>query len=251
MEDGNAVMEQKSKLSAWATLLLFIAVFVGIYLAVHWLRDVLTPLFHPQTLHEKAVFQICGSVALDWLELLGMLAILRLSGRTLSDLGWRRPSTFGAWVFAACVVVIYAGYAAFGLLKGSAMLTDWSAFRVLSALSVGITAGFCEEALFRGFVISEAKNGGAPVWLQIVLSGLLFGLAHVGWGGMGGAHFDIGSAIGSAISTGVLGAVLAGVYIVGKRSLMPVVAAHAAIDMIIEPWLIMFALSGGFAHMGH
>jgi len=105
--------------------------------------------------------------------------------------------------------------------------------------------------MFRGFVMREAEAGGAPVWLQVVLSGLLFGLAHAGWGAIGGTSFNLGAAIGSTVSTGMLGLVLAGIYVAGRRSLMPVIAAHAAIDMIIEPWLILFALSGGFAHMGH
>jgi len=241
----------KSRLSAWGALALFVVTFIAIYLGVHGIRDYLQPLFHPQTLREKAAYQICGSLVLDWLELFGMLAILRWRGLTLADLGWRKRSPFAAWLFALVLVAVYAGYASFGFLKNSPMLTDWSAFRVLSALSVGITAGFCEETLFRGFVMREAQAGGAPVWLQILLSGLLFGLAHVGWGSLGGTAFNPGAAIGSAISTGVLGLVLAGIYVAGRRSLMPVVAAHTAIDMIIEPWLVLFALSGGFAQMGH
>jgi hypothetical protein len=44
---------------------------------------------------------------------------------------------------------------------------------------------------------------------------------------------------------------LAIAYAVGRRSLMPVVAAHAVIDMIIEPWLMLFAVSGGFQHLAH
>jgi len=79
-----------SRLSAWGTLVLFVVVFIAIFLGVHWIRDHLLPAFHPQTLREKAAYQICGSLALDWIELLGMLAILRWRGLTLADLGWRK-----------------------------------------------------------------------------------------------------------------------------------------------------------------
>jgi hypothetical protein len=35
----------------------------------------------------------------------------------------------------------------------------------------------------------------------------------------------------------------AGIYLLGKRSLTPVIASHAITDVIIEPWLLLAALS--------
>ena len=55
--------------------------------------------------------------------------------------------------------------------------------------------------------------------------------------------------IGAAVSTAILGLMLAIVYAVGRRSLMPVVVAHGAIDTAIEPWLLLFAINGGFEHL--
>ena len=72
------------------------------------------------------------------------------------------------------------------------------------------------------------------------------------WGGAGtSGHFELGSMIGAMLATAYLGLMLAITYALGRRSLMPVVAAHAAIDMIIEPWLMLFAVSGGFQHLAH
>jgi len=240
-----------SRLSAWGSLMLYAAVFVAIYAGVKYAEAALMPRFDLSNLRAMAAFRTAFSIALDWLEAIAMILLLRFRGMRLSDIGWRKGSSVWGWIGALVAVAIYAGFALGGpMLKGQPILTDWSLFRIATALGIGITAGFCEEAIFRGFVMTEARNGGAPLWLQIVLSALLFGMAHAGWGGMT-AKFDIGSMIGAMISTAILGVMLAGVYVIGRRSLVPVVVAHGVIDAIIEPWLILFALSGGFAHMGH
>jgi hypothetical protein len=78
---------------------------------------------------------------------------------------------------------------------------------------------------------------------QVLGSGLLFGLAHVGWT-MLGAAFDPRLFLGTVISTAFLGMVYAGIYLVGGRSLTPVIVSHTITDVIIEPWLLLAALSG-------
>jgi hypothetical protein len=40
----------------------------------------------------------------------------------------------------------------------------------------------------------------------------------------------------------------ASVYLLSGRSLLPVAVAHAGSDLLIEPWLIVHALGGGFTH---
>ena len=39
--------------------------------------------------------------------------------------------------------------------------------------------------------------------------------------------------------TFLLGIALAMTYVIGKRSLTPVIISHALIDVIIEPWLLL------------
>jgi hypothetical protein len=39
--------------------------------------------------------------------------------------------------------------------------------------------------------------------------------------------------------TFVLGVALATTYVIGKRSLTPVIISHALIDILIEPWLLL------------
>ena len=239
----------RSRIGPASALLLFVVLYVAIYWPLHMLRIGLEPLLHLHTLRERAAYALAMSILLVWATTGGMLLILRLQGRRLGELGWRRRAPFAGWASAAVVVAIYIGFAVTGFLKQSPFLSDWSVFRICAALAVAISAGFGEEAMFRGFVMTQAREAGLPAWLQVALSALLFGLVHGGWGALG-PHFSIAGAIGATISTTFLGAMLAGVYLLSRRSLMPAILAHGAIDLVIEPWLILFALSGGFAHPG-
>jgi uncharacterized protein len=83
---------------------------------------------------------------------------------------------------------------------------------------LAVTAGVCEEFLYRGFVMAGLSRMGAPMWSVVVLSSILFGLAHAyqGRGGM--------------IGTGLLGLIFAGARLIFS-SLVPVAAWHAAVDI--------------------
>jgi membrane protease YdiL (CAAX protease family) len=50
-------------------------------------------------------------------------------------------------------------------------------FHLFSALTVGITAGFCEEVLYRAFLMTEFAEAGYNQTMQVVLPGLVFGLS--------------------------------------------------------------------------
>jgi membrane protease YdiL (CAAX protease family) len=237
---------------AWASLGLFALVFTVIIVALKTAQGALMSHMTLDGPRAIAAFRASGSIVLDWVELLAMIVILRLRGQTLADIGWPKRASWRGWFAAFVATAIYVGFAAAGpMLKGAPLLTDWSVFRIATGLGVGITAGFCEEAMFRGFVMTQAQQGGAPLSVQVLLSAILFGAAHAGWGGIGAAHFSWGAAIGASVSTAILGLMLAITYALGRRSLLPVVAAHGIMDMILEPWLLLFAIGGGFARMGH
>jgi membrane protease YdiL (CAAX protease family) len=186
------------------------------------------------------------SVLLLWSMFLIVYVILRLRGQTLEYIGWHGSAPLRGWVSAIVLLVLYGGFMLAGPLRNAPYLTDWSLFRVVTALAVGLSAGICEETIFRGFVMTQSRDAGMPAVAQILISGLLFGLAHAGWGGMTG-HLSTAALVGSVTSTFVLGALLASIYLLSRRSLLPVIVAHVGIDLLIEPWLILYALSGGFA----
>jgi|SRR5215469_1186256 len=227
-----------------AALLFGIAAFLVVYLVVQALRVGLFSTITTHGIREIVVLRAMTSIVLDWLLFAAIVIILRLRGLRLRDIGWAKASPPGGWLAALAVAVLYAGFTVMGpMLRHAPILSDWSLFRVGTAVAIGVTAGICEETVFRGFVMTEAREAGSPVWLQVFLSALLFGLAHVGWGGLTG-HFHLWPMIGSMVATFVLGALLALVYLASRRSLMPAIAAHAAIDMVIEPWLLLFMASG-------
>ncbi len=85
---------------------------------------------------------------------------------------------------------------------------------------VGVTAGICEEWLYRGFFLAvvAALAGGLPTGVLVLVAAVAFGLAHAYQGRVG------------VITTGVLGGVMAAVYLDTGSLLLPVVL-HALIDL--------------------
>jgi len=51
--------------------------------------------------------------------------------------------------------------------------------------ALAITAGVCEEFIYRGFAIAAFSKTGLPLWLVVIASSILFGLAHA-YQGRGG-----------------------------------------------------------------
>jgi membrane protease YdiL (CAAX protease family) len=229
-------------------LLAVALIYVLAQVAVRALKPMLADLFRPETLHAKVLFQIGCSAVFLWVMFAAVTLTLRAQGRRLSDIGWGAKAAWPGWLMALLVVAFYAGMLAVGPMRSAPLFSDWSLFRIGSALTVAVTAGICEETLFRGFVMTEARSAGLNVFGQILLSAALFGLAHFGWGGLGGGGFNLATAIGAAVSTAILGALLAATYALGGRSLTPVILAHGLIDLIIEPWLMLYALQGFGRH---
>jgi uncharacterized protein len=101
-----------------------------------------------------------------------------------------------------------------------ALLPRTTAERRLFTL-VGVTAGVCEEWLYRGFllaVVAAVGGDGLPEPLLVAIGALAFGLAHAYQG------------LAGIVSTGVLGGVMAGLYL-GTGSLLLPVVLHALVDL--------------------
>ena len=78
------------------------------------------------------------------------------------------------------------------------------------------------------------NNSGYGPIVQVLASGLAFGIAHLIWGIK---NFKAG--LNAMVSTSALGAALAVVYLVGDRSLAPCVVAHIVVTALIEPGLVL------------
>lgn len=94
-----------------------------------------------------------------------------------------------------------------------------STAEMLPFLALAITAGVCEEFIYRGFAIAAFTRAGLPGRCVILVSSVLFGLAHL-YQGRGGF-----------LGTMILGA-LFGVVRIGYDSLVPVVLWHVAVDVV-------------------
>lgn len=94
-----------------------------------------------------------------------------------------------------------------------------SAVELLPYLALAITAGLCEEFLYRGFAMASLTQAGLSAWLVVLLSSMLFGLAH-SYQGRGGM-----------VMTFVVGLVL-GASRLAYNSLVPAVFWHSAVDIV-------------------
>lgn len=81
---------------------------------------------------------------------------------------------------------------------------------------------------------------GYDVIVQILISGITFGLAHIMWTLFGGETKFIKVAF---IATTLLGFAYATVYLIGDRNVGPCIVSHSLINVVIEPWLLLAAVS--------
>jgi hypothetical protein len=84
---------------------------------------------------------------------------------------------------------------------------------------LAVTAGICEEFLYRGFVMAVLGRAEFAVWASVVLSSIFFGLAHVYQGRAG------------FVSTLMVGVVFA-LARTACDSLIPVMVWHAGVDLV-------------------
>jgi uncharacterized protein len=94
-------------------------------------------------------------------------------------------------------------------------------------LAVSLTAGFCEELLFRGFLIWILQPF-LGVWIAAIASLAVFALGHAYQGTAG----MIRSAVAAAVFTAI---------VVVTRSLWPAIVLHAAVDWMggLTGWLFL------------
>jgi len=233
------------RIGPWTAIGLMIGVFIILEIVLPMARAAITPHLALNGPRDLVALRAVSSIVLVWTLFIAAWIVLRLRGQTLGDIGWRRPARLWGWLLAIAFAALYGGGILTGMIKsGAPVTTDWSLWRIAIALGIGISAGICEETVFRGFVMGQARDGGAHWSIQIILSALLFGAAHMGWGGMSG-HVDMGQMIGAMTATAILGLMMAVTYLASARSLMPAIVAHGIIDVLVEPWLLFYALTGG------
>lgn len=182
-----------------------------------------------------------SAVVSQWLVTVVALAVVFLIARKVFvqgfaaipwdlTLGWG----VGIAVIAITVLILVISCESRGWLPRESdlvyrMIPETPREKVWAALIVAPTAAFCEEFLFRGYLLTELQDWLHSLLWAWVASSLVFGLAHCyqGWSGMTRA--------------GLLGGLLA--YPVARSgSLYPAMLAHWIIDtaalLWLGPWMV-------------
>ena len=144
------------------------------------------------------------------------------------------------WVLATITAIAYVLYAMRAIPFVAGMQREISLFKLLGILSA-VVGGIVEEVFFRRWTMDMLMSRGVAPIFQVLISGIVFGLAHFSWLLI---KRDFKFAIPAILSTSVLGILLAIIYLVGGRNLGPCIYAHVIINIIIEPWLMLSSVSG-------
>jgi membrane protease YdiL (CAAX protease family) len=133
---------------------------------------------------------------------------------------------FAIWtcIALAAVGALVLAFKAFGVDEAPvlAYLVPNTRVEKLWYAGVSLTAGICEEFVFRGFLVAALRVATGSFAVAALLSAITFGIAH--------AHQKVG-----ALRAALLGLVLT-VPLIMTGSLYPGIAAHALIDLIAGLW---------------
>lgn len=195
----------------------------------------------PGDVRARAAIAIAGALLGQLMAAGLLLAWVFASGRDLKWLGLKSGAPAKAWALAAGISAAWTFLVWNGVLAGMSGFGELSLWRLSLALAAGLIGGTCEELVFRGAVIQSLSDARASRWTQFAAGSLLFGMAHLGWAALGG---DLTTGIAAAVFTAILGAALSFLFLWGRRSLWPCVAAHAMINLLIEPWLVFAMMQG-------
>jgi hypothetical protein len=185
--------------------------------------------------------------------ILGMTSLFMFSPLAMSlfwhpipmfqNLGFERETIAPplVWILATITAIAYVLYTMKAIPLVLAKQKEISLFKLLGILSA-LVGGIVEEVFFRRWTMDMFMKGGFNPILQVIISGVAFGLAHTSWSLL--AKRDFKATLPAILSTSILGIFLAIIYLAGGRNLGPCIFAHVLINIVIEPWLMLSAVSG-------
>ena len=148
-------------------------------------------------------------------------------------LGAYIPTT--GWVAATVAVAVYGGYTLWAVPEIRPIVFEVSWFRAL-AVPLALGSGLIEEMFFRHFLMSWFATAGLGTVLQIAASALIFAALHTIWVVFGRSWRAV---VPILLSTFGLGVLMSLVYLASERIVLPAVVAHMAINLLIEPGLLL------------
>jgi uncharacterized protein len=172
------------------------------------------------------------NIAAEWTLVAGCLWMLRINGLRLADLGERLGNPVRTIAAIAVVCVIVALLTIISKMQrrklnpeqlskataGLRRLLPLTATERMTWIAVSVTAGICEEFLYRGWLLGLIAAAVGSVWISLIVTSIIFGFAHIYQGRNG--------LIGAS-----LGGVVFGLVYVLSGSLLPGQLIHTFIDL--------------------
>jgi uncharacterized protein len=169
------------------------------------------------------------AIAVDWALVVYVARVGRGRWRLSELLGARGPSrgvaalatdillAGAAWLLIEAAELASVHFA--GARPGVAQLLPATDAARIAWCAFALTAGFCEEVVYRGYLQTEVGARTRSPLIGVVAQALLFGLAHADQGG------------GAALRIGAYGLLL-GVLASARGSLWPGILCHVCVDLV-------------------
>lgn len=194
------------------------------------------------SLEERYLLSLAGGVIAEWIFVLAAWLFLRANRESFSSLGVWGIGNWAGWSLAlvAAALTIASNLRFFprmGIPISYAFAPQ--GIHLTASLATGITAGFCEEVLFRAFLMTDFQRAGYGKVAQVILPGIAFGFSHLGYT----VHGFVAGA-GIMIPTAILGMLWGVAYLLGRRCLVPCMVAHFLNDATALSWIGFFMFKG-------
>lgn len=160
---------------------------------------------------------------LHWSSVAIVIVLLKRVGRGLTDIGLRSsPLGVAAMIGIPLVVglVLTLLHGASGSGQQASVVSPATLGERLFWIFMSITAGFCEELVYRGFYVRTLQGHKMRTWLAVLVATLAFVLMH----GVTALTLT------ASLTIFVAGLVFSGIFL-WRRSLVPGICLHALIDV--------------------
>lgn len=183
---------------------------------------------------DNRMFTYVATMVFQWGLVAFMYLVLKLERMKMVDIGFRgftiRNFNIGAIFLVASIFVTYLitfGLDAIGLKVNQELdfILPKTPPERLTWVFLSFTAGFCEETIYRGYVISRLQFVTGGWLLGAVISSLSFGLLHSYQG------------VGNIVLISIYGFLLSLLF-VWRKSLVPGIFAHFLLDVfapVLQP----------------
>jgi membrane protease YdiL (CAAX protease family) len=171
------------------------------------------------------------TMAWEWIVVAYIYWGVHPRGKSLRDIvrgNWSRTSEFfidiaislGFWIAALVVLTVVArAIHATGTREAALSLAPHGLGESILWVALSVTAGFCEETIFRGYLQRQFAAWTRSAAAGVVLSAALFGAGHIYQG------------VRATVVIGVYG-LMFGILAEARRSLRPGIMVHAWHDAI-------------------